>query len=149
MSELKSSEGKPNLTPILDMVFQLITFFMVVANFQAASVDRDLNLPVVGSARPVDTRGAEALLILNIDREGNLRAFGRVQRVQEFIEKEATAIRLATGATRQDAELRTLVVIRADRGVQFRYFNRVIKTCQEFGFRQFALKALSKPDRKG
>jgi biopolymer transport protein ExbD len=133
------SEGKPNLTPMLDMVFQLITFFMVVANFKAASIEKDLQLPVVGSARPVDTRGIESLMVLNIDKDGNLRAMGRRQPVREFIEQEANAVRLA-GHLDFGQELPTLVVVRADRETRFRDWNRVIRTCQEFGFRQFALK---------
>ena len=57
MSELEGGEGKPNLTPILDMVFQLITFFMLVINFKSASMDLSLRLPVVGTAKPVDAKG--------------------------------------------------------------------------------------------
>ena len=37
-----SSSAEPNLTPILDMVFQLITFFMLVINFKTAAMDLDL-----------------------------------------------------------------------------------------------------------
>jgi biopolymer transport protein ExbD len=40
-------------------------------------------------------------------------------------------------------ELPTTVVIRADRAASFRMVNRVIKACQENGFRSFALKARS------
>ena len=54
---MENTEGAPNLTPILDMVFQLITFFMLVINFKAGQMDLSLKLPVVGSARPVDTKG--------------------------------------------------------------------------------------------
>ena len=32
---LRKVKAEPNLTPILDMVFQLITFFMLVINFKA------------------------------------------------------------------------------------------------------------------
>ncbi len=39
--------GEPDLTPILDMVFQLITFFKLVCNFKAAAMDLSLSLPVV------------------------------------------------------------------------------------------------------
>jgi biopolymer transport protein ExbD len=139
------TEGKPNLTPMLDMVFQLITFFMVVANFKAASIAKDLELPVLGSARPVDTRGLDSVLILNIDKEGNLKAHGRAQPIREFIDQEAQIVLLSERRYRPELEigqeLPTLVVVRADRGTKFRDFNRVIRTCQEFGFRQFALKA--------
>ena len=41
-----TSRCEPNLVPILDMVFQLITFFMLVVNFKATEVDRELTLPV-------------------------------------------------------------------------------------------------------
>ena len=53
-------KAEPNLTPILDMVFQLITFFMLVINFKSAELDLTLNLPVVGSARPVVDHGGRS-----------------------------------------------------------------------------------------
>ena len=65
-----AASAEPNLTPMLDMVFQLITFFMLVSNFQSASLDLSLKLPVVGSARPVDTEGTEDLLILKTTGSG-------------------------------------------------------------------------------
>ena len=58
----------PNLTPMLDMVFQLITFFVMVMTFKSAEIDFNLSLPVVGSARPVRPKGARGLLVLNVDR---------------------------------------------------------------------------------
>jgi len=70
-------KAEPNLTPILDMVFQLITFFMLVINFKTAEMDLSLKLPVVGSARPVETFGRRGLLVLNIDNAGNLKIYGR------------------------------------------------------------------------
>ncbi len=89
MSELETSEGKPNLTPILDMVFQLITFFMLVINFKAAAIDQSLKLPVVGTARPVESQGQTALLVLNIDKDGNLKVGGRVESPPDYIAREA------------------------------------------------------------
>ena len=50
-----AAKAEPNLTPILDMVFQLITFFMLVINFKSAEMDLSLKLPVVGSALPLET----------------------------------------------------------------------------------------------
>ena len=56
-----AAKAEPNLTPILDMVFQLITFFMLVINFKSAELDLSLKLPVVGSARPRERPGPVAL----------------------------------------------------------------------------------------
>jgi biopolymer transport protein ExbD len=148
MSELESGEGKPNLTPILDMVFQLITFFMLVINFKSAALDLNLKLPVIGSARPVDTKGQESLLILNIDKEGNINLYGRPQPVQQYIRTEASAALMAAQRTQPGLqygdELPTTVVVRADRSTPFKLLNRVFTECQQAGFRKYALKATNR-----
>src|SRR5689334_17629862 len=83
------ASAEPNLTPILDMVFQLITFFMLVINFKAASMDLSLKLPVIGSAGPVDTKGENELLVLNIDSGGHLKMYGQTKDLNSYIAGEA------------------------------------------------------------
>ena len=98
-------KAEPNLTPILDMVFQLITFFMLVINFKSAEMDLSLKLPVVGSARPVETHGQRGLLVLNIDQTGDLKIYGRVIKdIEGYIAKEAQ--RLADGRPHRVARQR-------------------------------------------
>jgi biopolymer transport protein ExbD len=146
------ASAEPNLTPLLDMVFQLITFFMLVINFKSASLDLSLNLPVVGSARPVDTKGQEELLVLNINDKGQLHVYGIQKDVESYIAAEAQASLLKAHRDHPELklgdELPTTVVIRADRGTPFNLLNKVIKACQDNGFRKFALKAMNK-DRSG
>jgi biopolymer transport protein ExbD len=152
MSRFSSDvKAEPNLTPILDMVFQLITFFMLVINFKSAEMDLSLKLPVVGSARPVDTKGQRELLVLNIDNAGNLKIYGRpVTNIESYIQNEAQASLLAARMTPEDIEagqeLPTTVIIRADRATPFKMLNRVIKACQDSGFRKFGLKAINKEE---
>ena len=143
------SSAEPNLTPILDMVFQLITFFMLVINFKTAAMDLDLKLPVVGSARPVNTQGQEDLLILNINSLGELRVYGKiVADVSNYIANEAQASLLVARRSNQQIqfgdELPSTVVIRADKGTPFAMLNRIIEACQRSGYRKFALKAMNK-----
>jgi len=143
------ASAEPNLTPILDMVFQLITFFMLVINFKTAAMDLDLKLPVVGSARPVDTQGQEDLLILNINSQGQLRVYGQhVGDVSAYIANEAQAsllvARRANLQIKAGDELPSTVVIRADKGTPFAMLNRIIEVCQTSGYRKFALKAMNK-----
>jgi len=148
---LRSDErAEPNLVPILDMVFQLITFFVLVINFQAAALDTSLKLPVVGSARPVDSRGQEDLLILNIDNEGNLGVYGERKDIDSYIASEAFVARMSARQRNPDIqegdELPTTVVIRADKSIPFKLLNRVMKACQANGFRKFALMAMNKSE---
>ena len=50
----RSELRDPNLTPLLDVVLQLIMFFMITVNFVAAerSSDESMHLPVVQSTVP-------------------------------------------------------------------------------------------------
>lgn len=145
-------EAAPNLTPILDMVFQLITFFMLVVNFKTASIDQSLKLPVIGSARPLDTNGQEELLVLNIDTTGRLMVWGQFREPESYIAGQAKASLATAQKARPDMkpgdELPTMVVIRADRLAPFRCVNRIIKLCQDNGFRTFALKAARKEKKR-
>ena len=150
-SRARDLRAEPNLTPILDMVFQLITFFMLVINFKTASIDTTLHLPVVGSARPVDVAG-EDLLVLNIDNQGTLRVYGTpVQDIPGYIANEAQAKLLAARRYRPQlepgGELDSIVVIRADRATPFKLLNRVILCCEENGFRKFSFKALDRESK--
>jgi biopolymer transport protein ExbD len=142
------SAAQPNLTPLLDMVFQLITFFMLVINFKDAALDQSLQLPVLGSARPLDTKGQEDLLVLNINADGQLKVYGTVREVQQYIADEARQeeSRLKSKGTPLKAgeELPTMVVIRADRTTPFRVLNEIIKACQKHNYRKFALKAMNR-----
>lgn len=147
-SRTSATHAEPNLTPILDMVFQLITFFVLVMNFKSAEIDASLRLPVVGSAMPVETRTSD-LLVLNIDKEGSLKVYNDVVKdIPNYIKNEAQASRLAArrvnSKIKDDDELPTMVVVRADKEIPFKLLNRVITCCQENGFRSFSLKALNR-----
>jgi biopolymer transport protein ExbD len=142
-----SETGEPNLTPILDMVFQLITFFMLVINFQAAAVDMSLKLPVVGSARPVDTHGVEELLVLNVTTKGDVIVYGQPKNPEEYLAKEArmAVMKLKNGGKKIKLgdELPTMIVVRADQKTPFDLLNKVLTECQKNGYRKFALRAMN------
>jgi len=144
-----AARAEPNLTPILDMVFQLITFFMLVINFKSAALDLSLRLPVVGSAMPIDTKGTRDLLVLNVNQDGHLVVYGSPKEdVAGYIRLEAEASRIQFRRQFPDLkrgdELPTIVVIRADEATPFKYVNKVLALCQDEGFRGFALKAIKK-----
>lgn len=142
-----SSEGAdPNLTPILDMVFQLITFFMLVINFKGASMDLSLKLPVLGSARPLDYHGANEPMMLNLTRDGKVIAYGREIEPEKYLSREAQFIKSKTAGSGAEKELELPIIIRADRTVEFSTLNRLIRMCQAQGFRRFSLSAVSREE---
>jgi biopolymer transport protein ExbD len=148
MSASSDTSIEPNLTPILDMVFQLITFFMLVVNFKGGALDMSLELPVLGSARPLDTNGVEAVMVINLDSEGVFKLYGNVMDLKSYIEGEARLEVAKMQKTKADfqagQELPTMVAIRADRRTPFHVLNNAIKTCQEYGYRKFSLNAMNR-----
>jgi biopolymer transport protein ExbD len=152
MSGSLSAENRaePNMTPILDMVFQLITFFVLVINFKTAAIALTLRLPVVGSARPVESHSGD-LLVLNIDKQGTLKVFNNpVKDIPGYLANEAQASLLAARRTdpkiQAGDDLSTTVVVRADKETPFKLVYRVTSACQENGFRNFSFKALNRKE---
>jgi biopolymer transport protein ExbD len=149
LSEIKA---EPNLTPLLDVVFQLITFFMLVINFSNENYDKRIRLPVAETARPMEDaqQVSEDRLVLNVDSEGHLLMGGEVQPLHmatQTIKHQADLVRLnlkATGAKLDPTGgLPTTIILRGDRDVTFGTLLPLIKACQSNGFRKFALKAMN------
>lgn len=149
MSGHSNESAEPDLTPILDMVFQLITFFMLVINFKGASMDLSLKLPVLGSARPLEWSGKKEPMMLNINSEGKVQSYGQMIDVDPFVTREARLLKLelsSAGQLNKDGDLPVPVIIRADKMVTFATLNKIIKTCQQQGYREFSLSAMTKAD---
>jgi biopolymer transport protein ExbD len=145
-------KAEPNLTPLLDVVFQLITFFMLVINFSSENYDQRVRLPVAESAQPMEDsdRISEDRLVLNVDTEGHLLIAGEVQplhKALQTIKHQADLVRLnmkAAGVKVDQAKgLPTAIVFRADKDANFGDIFPLIKGCQANGFRKFVLKAMS------
>ena len=145
MSAHTSEAAEPNYTPILDMVFQLITFFMLVINFKGASLDQSLQLPVMGSARPLEWKGEHEPLVLNVNLEGQVKVYDKAVPVEKYVASEAKELKdkLRASGQKVEGDLPVPVILRADKGVRFHLMNHVIKVCQEHGYRQFSLSAMT------
>jgi len=144
--------AEPNLTPLLDVVFQLITFFMLVINFSSENYDQRVRLPIAESARPIedDQRVSEDRLVLNVDSEGHLLIGGEVQPLHKAIQTikhQADLVKLnlraAGGKLDPSGSLPTTIILRADKEATFASVISLIKACQSNGFRKFNLKAMS------
>jgi len=145
------ARAEPNLTPILDMVFQLITFFMLVINFKANLMDMQMQLPVIGSARPMAKDDKRSFFMVNLNNKGQFTVFGRPlddSKIAGFIQKQGEFYRLTERRRNPNFdpdkdEISTTVIVRADRATPFSKIYRVIRECQDNGFRNFAFRAQS------
>ena len=131
---------------MLDMVFQLVTFFMLVINFKANQIDTQMELPVVGSARPVKADGLQ-LMMVNINNKGQFTVFNKPysdQQMEQYIAAQATSDRLAARCSKSSFDdtddLPTTVVIRADRNTPFEKLDHALKLCQANHYRDFVFR---------
>lgn len=113
------SDG-PNLTPVIDVVFLLLIFFLVATRLKQEELTAHINLAEIMQAQPLAAGVPE--LIVNIDQDGAYIISGK-----EFDEP--------TLAAKIHAEWKAnphqRVQIRADQDVKFRYPLTVIGMCKE------------------
>ncbi len=138
----KKSRGPANtdidMTPMIDMTFQLIAFFMFVINFTEAEQDERIQLPSSQLAKP--TEGTiETPITLQLTNSGLVVYAGELVKVSDlrgYLDREKTAMidadKEPTSAT---------VIVRADGRAKTGEVQDIIKLCQEKGFERFALRA--------
>jgi biopolymer transport protein ExbD len=144
------SEGtlSPNLTPLLDIVLQLITFFMMLIHFgsQVEGESKLIRLPVTSAALPGADLGLDRLVV-SVDATGKLLAEGSSfdeLSVIPWWTQQAARRRAGLNAMGKspDVELPTVVVIRADKDASYGAVRRVLVAAQEQGFANFTLIVL-------
>ena len=118
-----------DLTPMIDMVFNLLIFFMVVSRFAQEDRELDVILPSASEARPLTARPKE--VFVNIDQQGRYFVEGNIL---EDPEVEAYLLRAA-----RDNPLGQSVVIRADKRVQFDSVVVVMNLCNKAGIRDYTV----------
>lgn len=135
MTTAVNAHEEPNLVPLLDLVLQLVMFFMMCANFVMEQVDQTILLPVAQSARPM-TEGKGDVLFLNINAAGELLIVGRPLHL-------ATDAQIAGYLREVAADRReTLVIIRAHRDAEYASVYRILRQCQEAGLNKLQLRAI-------
>lgn len=119
--------GLFNLTPMIDMVFLLLIFFLVASRFEEEERALELNLPSASEAMPMTVRPRE--IILNIDRQG--RYYLGQQPVEVAALQEALASAVRSNPFSQS------VIIRADEEVPYKYVATAVNLCLRAGVRDY------------
>jgi biopolymer transport protein ExbD len=146
-SSTDSIKAEPNLVPLLDLVFQLIMFFMICVNFVSEQVNEDIKLPVAQSARPMD-KGEIDVLFLNMDQYGKVMIPGRQKPLittgeKEYYLNQQHADTLRTQAEKGDrsGRVKTSVIIRADQGANYGQIFELLHLCKQAGYHKLQLRA--------
>jgi biopolymer transport protein ExbD len=132
-----------DLTPMIDMTFNLIAFFMFTISFVDADRVEQIMLPKSNLAKPPQTI-PDYQIILNLDQDGSVFFDG--QRIQKIELINPILRREIAAAQREDVEAGAIsVVIRAHEDTESGEVQTLIKKCQENELQKFALRV--KEDR--
>lgn len=136
-----------NLTPLLDVVLQLITFFMMLVHFgtRLEGASMEVRLPVAPAALP-GGKPAVDRLVVGLDPKGRLLVGDEVRdsfAADAWWAEQASKRRAGLAALGQPTdEFSTLVVIRADRAASYGAVRRAMAEAQARGFANFTLVVL-------
>lgn len=124
-----------DLTPMIDMTFQLIAFFMVLVNFSQAEQTEMIQLPSSALAKAPEKQ-PDYPLTINIRDDGKILIAGQV-----YDEIDSIGIKLDQERQfAQDKNNEVTVIIRAHQDTQTGTVQELIKKCQDSNLESFALR---------
>jgi biopolymer transport protein ExbD len=136
------AKAEADMTPMIDMVFQLIAFFMVLINFSQSEQNDRVQLPDSELAKPAEDK-LEFPIVLHLTSEGTVIVGGDetgVEGIRPLLGRELEVLRLEK-KTAADAN----IVIRGHRDVAGGRVQDLIERCQQMGFEKFALRVKEEP----
>lgn len=141
---------EPNLTPLLDLVLQMVMFFMIVANFVTEQLNQNIQLPEATSAVPID-KEKENILVLNIDADGVLlerstdptddTKLDNQLKIRRWMQDKFKFYKDDRG---EENAKKMTIVIRGDQSANVEHIYRVLREAKDAGFVNVQLRAKTK-----
>lgn len=109
------------MTPLIDVVFNLLIFFLIASKFAEEERELPVRLPEASEAKPLVSRPQE--LFINIDENGRYFVGGRTLSLKEL----ETVLFEAWSANPS----RTSVIIRADERCRLQFVVAAMNACKK------------------
>ncbi|MEM0924655.1 MAG: biopolymer transporter ExbD [Planctomycetota bacterium] len=132
-----SVAGTLSLTPLIDVVFLLLIFFLVTSEFEEEERRLDIVLPTATSAVPMIGKPRE--IVVDIDAEGLIYLRGQETSLEELEQQLKASV--ASNPTNQSA------VIRADRQATFQPVVNVMDVCNRSGIADYSVTTQEGPSQ--
>ncbi len=113
------------MTPMIDMVFLLLIFFLVATTFQQTEREMQIALPIASSSEPISALLQE--LVINVDVDGKIIVGGRTLEVDALREMIGSAV-----ASNPEQK----VTVRGDRGTAYANIISVLDICKGAGIQE-------------
>ena len=146
-----------DMTPMIDCVFQLITFFMLVINFESTQADERVKLPESEIAKPPKVKREDEVTI-NIGFFRNEDGSKKVPHPLVFLPGGDVQVNQMTPLIKKDLQMyklqhpeggiKTTIKLRSDSEVPIGVIQDLIKMYQEEGYEKFALQAMEEAPKE-
>jgi biopolymer transport protein ExbD len=130
-----------DMTPMIDMAFQLIAFFTVMINFSQTEQNTRIQLPESELAKPPDAP-MEYPITIHLTKEGTAIIGGEelyLEGLRPYLVREADVLALQ-GRPQSEAT----IIVRAHKDAKTGDVQKLIEVCQKNNFEKFALRAQEK-----
>jgi biopolymer transport protein ExbD len=138
LTKVKTEITELDMTPMIDMTFQLIAFFMMLINFSEGDQNERIQLPASELAKPA-VSPLESPITLHVTDEDSVIIGGQeisVDGLKPFLDREASVLTM-----RGKSPAVATVIIRGDMDAKTITVQDVIKACQLSRFEKFVLRA--------
>ena len=156
MSHGSSDKCEPNFTPLLDLVLQLVMFFMLCANFVMDQTNVEIELPKAQQAKTIEA-GEQYVYFLNVNEKGQvifppnarptdttgreIETSDNPRQLEIVLRRRAEEDRRAAGPANADKPLRTLIIMRVHKNCRFEKTYAYMKACRDAGYLRIQLRA--------
>ena len=114
-----------NITPLIDIVFLLIIFFLVASHFVKSESHEPVDLPVTPGAKSDDEQQPRRVTI-TVKENGQMIVNGRTTPIAELSV-------LLTSLRAEERGAETEIRIRGDRRAKYRHFEPILLECAKVG----------------
>ena len=163
MSHGSHDKCEPNFTPLLDLVLQLVMFFMIVTNFVQEQTNVEIKLPTAIAAKAIEAN-VDYAIYLNVNAEGKvilastdqykdsvgtiISTLDNPAQVASFLKRRAKEdkdrakqAKAAGRAKEGDPEL-SIIILRVDKACEFEKTYAIIKACRTSEYLRVQLRAI-------
>ncbi len=137
---VESETCNPDMTPMIDVTFQLIIFFMLTLNFATEDQSERIKLPESELAKPPESPWESPIILQLTDAKPPTVIVGGdevpLHTVKTLLQREKDRL-----LELKKSVGKATIIIRADRQAHIGTVQKLIKDCQDLNFERFVLRA--------
>jgi len=126
------------MTPMIDVVFNLIIFFLLSSHLARQEVQLQLDLPAATTGERQSPAPASRRVVLQVLPNGQLSLGARAIEAAQL----TTELKAEQAKSSGDLEVR----IRADRRVPYRHVEPILKSCAALGIWRLTFAVVREPE---